>query len=380
MPRTPVLSILFIAAAVSSASAAPPSPIDGVLFGFPGFTRAPGSAASVALAGADRWLGDEAFDNPAAAPPKGLLLTPVLQRVSRQDLRADNRNYDETSVYLDVLGGWLAQPLGSAMLTLYAHQPLVRHESVAFTRGINAIQPAALRASADMREYRAGLAVSQAFGALRIGVAAEYTGRDDTYEYEEVSGDPGSGLRVAEFSGGAVGAQAGLRWTSSAPWGGPMIVGAAARWLPEIEVDGTAQYTLLAGDSSATFTATRESGFEGGVSVEVPAGPSFRAFASAGGRTASAWEGFGVTEGDQFEWRVGGAFHAEGDPWTVRFGIGQEQQTDVPESRAGVLGLGIGWELDGFSIAFGAIRRTLERAEQPTSYEDRIVGSVHVPF
>jgi hypothetical protein len=379
MPRfLPVILLSFCACA--TASAAPPSPINSGLFAFPGLTRAPGSAASAALAGSDRWLGDEPFDNPAADPGPGLLLTPVLQRVSRQDLRADNRNYDETAVFLDVLGGWLAQPAGGYTFSLYVHQPLVRHENVAFTRGINAVQPAVIRGAADMREYRAGLAVSRAFGPLRLGIGGEWTARDDAYEYEETSGSPESGLRLAEFSGGAPGAQAGARWTSSLPWGGPLIVGAAARWVPELEVDGTVSYTLLTGDSAGTFAATREAGWEGGLSAEIAAGPTFRVYASAGGRSAAEWDGFGVTEGAQAEWRIGGAFHDPREPWTVRFGLGQEHQTDVGESRAGVLGLGIGWDLDGVIVDFGVIRRTLERAEQPTSYEDRLAGSARVSF
>jgi hypothetical protein len=102
--------------------------------------------------------------------------------------------------------------------------------------------------------------------------------------------------------------------------------------------------------------------------------------ASLGGRTGQDWDGFGVRDGVLLEWRVGGEFRAPEAPWTFRIGLGQEQQQDVPESRSGALGLGFGWDFDGVRVDVGALRRTLERDAQPTSYEDRLIGSVVMAF
>jgi hypothetical protein len=371
--------LLFVAVTVTAAHAAPPSPIASSLFGFPGQTLAPGSGRTAALAGANRWLGDEPFHNPAVAAD-GVVLTPVLQRVSRQDLRSDNRQYDETSVFFDVLGGWAARSMGAWSGAIYAHQSLLRHENFAFTRGPNIVPPGTVAGQADVREYRAGLAVSRSSGPWRFGLAGEWSGRDDTYETNETSGSPSSGFSHADFSGSAIGFQGGARWDGAAPWGAALAVGAGARFVPSLELEGTQQLNLLTGDSTAAIRATRESGWEGGLSSRLAIGPTFDAMASLGGRTAQTWDGFGVTDGALFEWRIGGEFHAPEEPWTFRFGLGQEHQTDVAESRTGVLGLGLGWDFDGVVIDVGAIRRTLRRDTQPTSYEDRFVGSVVIAF
>ena len=70
-----------------------PSPLDGTIFSFPSSIAGPGSAVSAGPAMAGRWLVDEPFYNPAVAPRKTVSLSPVIQRVSRQDLRADNHQY-----------------------------------------------------------------------------------------------------------------------------------------------------------------------------------------------------------------------------------------------------------------------------------------------
>jgi hypothetical protein len=134
------------------------------------------------------------------------------------------------------------------------------------------------------------------------------------------------------------------------------------------------------GDSTGAFSVTREKGFEGGLSAAVDATPTFRVMASLGGRAGQDWDAFGVRDGTLFEWKAGGEFHAPDVPWTFRFGFGQEQQKDVAESRSGVLGLGFGLDFDGTRVDVGAVRRTLERDAQPTSYEDRVIGSIVLEF
>jgi hypothetical protein len=92
------------------------------------------------------------------------------------------------------------------------------------------------------------------------------------------------------------------------------------------------------------------------------------------------WDGFGVAEGAAAEWRIGWEYQEPGGPWSLRIGLGQEQQSDVPEARAGVIGLGFGWNPEGTGIDIGILHRTIKRADQPTSYDDRIVASVGIAF
>jgi len=67
-------------------------------------------------------------------------------------------------------------------------------------------------------------------------------------------------------------------------------------------------------------------------------------------------------------------------PWALRFGLGMEQQADVPETRAGTIGLGIGYDMDGVILDFGLLHRSVERSGQPRSYDDRVIGGVRVDF
>lgn len=373
-------SVLLSAALAAPAPADAPSPLDSGVFGFPGQTSAPGSARSAALGRSDRWLGEEPFDNPAVFTTSRISITPALQRVSRQDLRAGNRNYNETSAFVDFAGAWAGFSAGEIGLAVYAHQPVIRLESFAFERGTSAAIPGAVKGDNTQREYRAGVAVSAPVGALRVGLGAELTGRSDTYELQEISGSPESGMRELEFSGTAVGGQGGVRWESEAPWGGPLRVGVAGRWVPAMSVDATQTLTLLVGDSTSRFTAERDAGWDAGFSASIPAGETFRVLASFGGRSEREWTGLDLTEGSGTEWRLGGEFHDERDPWTFRFGVGQEFQSDVPEERAGIVGLGFNWDFEGLLLDVGVMRRTLQRDGSPTSYDDRLLASAIVTF
>ena len=60
----------------------------------------------------------------------------VLQRMSRQDLRADNRQFDEQGAFIDFGGGWLSVPVGGLGLVAYAYQPVLRLEDNAYSRGV----------------------------------------------------------------------------------------------------------------------------------------------------------------------------------------------------------------------------------------------------
>ena len=107
---------------------------------------------------------------------------------------------------------------------------------------------------------------------------------------------------------------------------------------------------------------------------------AFRVLASLGGRTAQAWDGFGVSVGRAVSWSSGLEYEEPEQPWTVRFGLGQEQQVGVPEPRAGVYALGLGWKADALRLDLGVLRRSFERAGKATSYDDRVVAGVTVGF
>lgn len=380
MSRIPALACLLIVLPLDSGAAAPPEPIDATLFAFPGATANPASAASAGVALADRWLGDRPFDNPAIARARGLEVSGLLLRVSRQDLRADNRQYDEQAAYLDGAGAYVALPAGPLALALYASQPSLRREQNAFQRGEQGgpTAPAVVQTSSELREARAGASVSAGSRQWRFGAGAEWTNHDESYQYIEQSGSPDAGQRDVSFSGTGFGYQAGARWQSEVPDGA--AVGVGFRFLPQIDLDGDQTFATLVRDTTIPVSARLESATELGASARFGVAPGFQVLLGGGMRTARGWEGFGVESGETTSWTVGGLYHDPETPWTVRFGVGQEHQDSVPEPRAGTIGLGIGWRWDTSVLDFGLVHRSLERRDQPTSADDRIVVSYQTSF
>src|SRR6266404_3351172 len=86
----------------SLALAQPPVPIDGARYAFPGAVPSPASAISAGLALADRWLGDDPFANPAIPSGRAIAVSGLARRVSRQDLRAENREFSDDAGYFDL--------------------------------------------------------------------------------------------------------------------------------------------------------------------------------------------------------------------------------------------------------------------------------------
>lgn len=363
----------------SDAVAQLPAPLgEGWLYPFPGALPGPASAASAGLALSDRWLGEEPFDNPAAAPARGIMVAPVFQRVKRQDLPADYE-YDEIEGYLDLAGGWLSLPVRGVGVTLYAFEPVLRLEDAAFTTRDDPDQvliPRVFAATSSARELRAGLALSHAWRDARFGAAVEWTRREDSYDFNEVQPQPG--LRHVDFSGDGIGFQAGAR----VPVASAIVLGGALRYVPALDLSGqkSAPSPGLAEDLVQPVSATRDAGWEGGVSARWTVSDAFRVLASLGGRTAQAWDGFGVSVGRAVSWSAGFEYEEPEQPWTFRFGLGQEQQVGVPEPRAGVYALGLGWKADDLRLDLSVLRRSFERAGKATSYDDRVVAGVTVGF
>ena len=374
-------------AAIAAAGVAPragwaqPSPLDTGLWSFPGSASAPGSAISAARALADRWLGEQPFDNPAA-PLRGVSGSGVLERLSRQDLRSDNRHFSEQAAFFDFGGAWVAVPVRSVGLVAYAYQPLLRLEDNAFTRGEvgSPVQPASIRSNGTSRELRAGLAASKARGKARAGVAVEWTHRADAYEVSEQSGSPDQGLRHLDFSGDALGGQAGIAWGEDRLERHAFTFGIGARLVPRLSLDGTQRFSLLSGDSVGNVSAQRGSGFEAGASAGYRVQETFRILVGVGGKSGRDWDGLGVKSGAGLQWSVAGEFHDRRDPWTLRFGVGQEHERDVAEYRAGLIGLGLGWKLEHSAFDVGLLHRNMSTADHPTSFDDRLLVSATADF
>lgn len=380
-----LLLTLAVALASTAATAAPPSPLAPSLFAFPGFAESPASAASAGLALSDRWLAEDPFANPAVVPGLRVSASPALLRVNRQDLRAGNRNYDETAAFFDGAGFALGLPsFGGLGLALYAYQPVLRIEQNAYSRGRGTPDPgnppAIVQTEARTREARAGLAVSSRAGPGRFGVGIEWSQRKDSYEHHEDSGDPANaGTKRLEYSGGGISAQAGVRLDRGDSSAGAFSLGVGARFLPALAMDAHHTEDLLTGTLDETLRVERASGWELGSTARVLVRPSVRVFAAIGGRTGQRWEGLDLRTGSAWEWKLGWEYHDVRDPWTLRFGLGQERQSDVPEPRANVIGLGFGWHFAGSTVDAGVVRRTIARPAEPNSFDDRVVLSIRVP-
>ncbi len=366
------------------ARGSPPTPLAGSDFGFPGSVTHPASAASAGLALADRWLGDEPFGNPAAsAGPHGMAGGAML-RVSRQDLRAGNRNFDATPAFFDGAGLALGLPArGRLAFMLYAFQPVLRFEDTAYSRGTGtpdpATPPAVIQEHVSARELRAGLAIGCDLGLARAGFGLEWTHRQDLYRFVESSGSPASGSTRLELTGDGLSAQAGVRLDRGHSSAGAVRYGLAVRYLPGLHLEAPHAETLQVGSTIDTLRARRQAGWELGVSARAVVSPAFRVLAALGGRTAQRWEGLDVRAGGAWEWKLAGEFHDERDPWTLRFGFGQERQSDVPEPRADVMGFGFRWQFAPAAVELGLVHRTLRRADAPNSFDDRLVLSVRTP-
>jgi hypothetical protein len=367
------------------AAASPPSPLSPAQFAFPGWLETPITARSAGLALADRWLANEPFANPAIVPGLRLTASPALLRVSRQDLRAHNRGFDETAGHFDVAGASLTLPSGERLgIALYAFQPVLRFEDNAYSRGLGtpdpANPPALIQSHASARELRAGLALSGGTSRARIGVGIEWVRREDSYRTTEESGDPANaGTKQLEFSGDGIGFQLGARLERGDATPRGLRAGIAVRVVPALRVEGRHDQILLTGSTHDTVRATRAAGWEAGATVSWMARPTYRLLAAVGGRSAQRWEGIDLRAGPAWEWKLAWEYRDPEGPWAFRLGLGQEGQSEVPEPRALAVGLGLGRWWEGLAVDVGVAHRTVSRDGEPNSFDDRVVFTVSVP-
>ncbi len=381
LPRV-VACLLATLALVAAARAGAPAPLSNPVYGFPlpGDFAAPSNAASAGLSLADRWLGDSPFENPAAKLTQGVLVSPVFQRISRQDLTSANRNVDQNAGYPDIAGGYLSLPVRRWGVVLYAWQPVLRLEQQAYSQGPIAA-PAAISQQALQREIRAGVALSHGLGErLRFGFAGEYLSRNDSYETHEQSGSPNAGDRVLEFSGSSFGAGAGLAYARDPdkPWGS--WFGAVLHYSSQLELSGTLDEQLVSGSNQLAFTAKRDAEITGGASARVTVAPATRIVAGVTMRSGADWSGFDFGTGTGASYGVGLDWKDEELPWGARFGVGQESNPDAIEKKAGLLSIGFTWVSGDLVLDIGLLHRNLDREGFPHSADDRAVGSIRFSF
>lgn len=365
-----------------AARAAAPAPLSNPAFGFPvpGDQPAAANGASAGLSLADRWLGDSPYENPAAAPRKGVEISPLFQRVNRQDLAATNRSTKQNRGYPDAAGGSIGTAFGSWGATLYAWQPVLRLEQLNYSSGPIAT-PAQIDQEALQRELRAGLALSRAFGPnLRIGVAGEFAHRSDSYTTIEQSGSPFAGTRVLELSGDGIGASVGFTYQKDVEqtWGN--WIGAAIHYNHDLDLTGTLDEKLTAGDSNAPVAVTRKSEISGGASARVTVAPATRIVVGVSGRSGAEWSEFGLKSDPGVAYSIGLDWKDSELPWGARFGVGQESNPGALEEKSGLLSAGFTWVSGDLVIDLGLLHRNLARDGFAHSADDRAVASVRFAF
>ncbi|MEO5988290.1 MAG: hypothetical protein ABIU54_09845 [Candidatus Eisenbacteria bacterium] len=375
------LALIALVAVPTHASAPPPLNIAG-RFTFPAAATSPGDAVSAGLARSDRWIGMAPFDNPALAPARGVVVSPLAMHGNRQDLSAANREFEQTFVLLDFAGASLTVPIRAVSVSLYAWQPVIRREEMAFNLGNGVIvgPPARLALQGEARESIAGLALSLGHGDWRWGVAGEWRRRADQYASTETSGSPESGKRDLAFDGSGISGGAGFTWRHQPDqkWG--WRVGGAVHVSPALDVTGQSVNTLLTGDTTIAVSATREGLWGGGLSARLTLSAETHVFATAGSRTSEEWTGLGFKTGAASEWRAGIEYRDSETPYAVRAGLGMERFPGSSEPKAGVIGLGFSLYSGETVFDLGLTHRTLSLPESPNSYDTRLLGSVRVSF
>ncbi len=378
--RVAALSLCALAL-VPAAHAGAPAPLSNARYGFPlpGDYPAAANAASAGLALSDRWLGESAYENPAATVRRGLEVSPLFQRVSRQDLAAKNRDLVQTRGYPDLAGLSLSLPTKHWGVVLYAWQPVLRLEQLGYSAG-PLVSPAAIQQQALQREIRGGVALAHGVRGVRVGVAGEWVHRDDSYETHEQSGSPSAGDRVLKFTGDAWAGSAGVAWSKDPdrPWGN--WVGAALHYGSQLNVSGTTAYQLTSGDSAGTFEATRAAEWSGGVSTRVTVAPATRVVAGVSVRSGADWRGFDFGTSGGAAWGLGLDWKDSELPWGARFGVGQEANPGAVEKKTGLLSAGFTWVSGDLTIDIGLLHRNLAREGSPSSADDRAVASVKLAF
>ena len=277
-----------------------PQPIDPLsLFVFPGATAQPASADHrPSLALADRWLGDRAVrQSRACTVARAGSRVSLLQRVNRQDLRADNRDFDERVGVLQLRRGvdrCADRPGDDPRRT--DSNPGSGSRGTR-SRAASWERPASSRARSESsltaREMVGGVSGSFRLGVLSLGAAAERP-RFATIATRprRHQGSPTSGTRSVDFSGSV----SRYRWRARRVRARRRSAGhdrAPPGACRRSRSPASVTEDLLVG--SLTEDVSYAAGWRR--RLDRGPGPAGR-FASSPGparRTAQDWDGFGVT-------------------------------------------------------------------------------------
>jgi len=374
------LAAFALACPAHAQAQAPPPPLADTTFGFPvpGDYVTPATATSAGLALADRWLGSSVYENPAARMARGIEVTPVVQRTSRQDLSSSNRDFEQTFAYFDLAGLALSLPAGQWGLVLYGWQPVLRLEEQTYTTGPQ-IAPAQVHQLDTQREVRAGGAISHGLGAMRVGVAAEWVHRDDKYESHTQSG-LGQDDIVTDFKGDGYGVGGGVTFAKDTSRVLGYALGGAVHYSADIPLTGTVVQDLAVGDTTYAFTATRGKEWSGGVSAKMMVSPATWVVLGLSGRSGQAWDGFGVATTAGGGWSAGLDWKDDELPWGARFGVGQEWNPGALEKQSGLVSIGFTYVSNGLVMDVALFHRNLDREGFAHSADNRALLSVKVGF
>ena len=373
------MALVLASAVAPMAHAAVPTPLDLLRFSFPGSLTTPSNAISAGFALSDRYV-DDVANNPAAHIERGVIASPQLIRVSRQDLSAANRDFDQRFASVDFAGATIGLPVRSVDVTLFAWQPQLRAENESYTIGNKNLlnSPGHVSNDATLRELRGGIALGFGRGDVRFGVSGEFNHRDDDYQTLETSGSPQSGTREATFSGDAIGGGLGVTWAKHPELKHGWRAGAAVHMVGALDATGTSVATLLADTTKTNFKVTRDATWQAGASARWSLSTLSGVYASVGARSAEKWDTFALETKMASDWGLGIDYRDPETPYAFRAGVGQEVQPGAPEPRAATIGLGFSWYSGDTIFDIGLTHRTISRGDAPKSSDDRLVGSVRV--
>ncbi len=368
----------------TAACRALPFPIAATGSPFPGSALEPYSARAAGSALAEFWLeGPEG--NPAAALGEtGMSVSGLFLSLNRQDLRAAYRQFDEAAGTFEIAGVRIREASFAVPLAAYLVHPVRRDETQAYLVGDVTAPPAARRAHFSVRETRAGLAAAWpwtvAEGRFAAGVAGEWLRREDHYGLEESSAALSAGTSKLDWDGETWAFQAGARWEGRGPEKERRLAaGLAWRHTGPLDLSGTRSAQLAGGDTVEDLAVEREPIDQLGASLQAEVHPAITLTVGAGWSGRERYPGI-AAGGTGAIGSLSLHYHDARDPWAAWVGFGEQQQRGVPEPRAGLLGVGFSWSWKQAQVEGGALRRTIDVATGPRSFDYRLLGTLRVAF
>ena len=309
------------------------------------------------------------------------MVAPVFLRVKRQDLPADYRNYDESGGLPRCrrAAGSRCPCAGIGVAALRVRARAAPGGRRVHEREPDVVPRRHLHEPRAARARRAPASRSRApwrGGALRRGASSGRGATTPTTSTRSrAARSRGSATRTSRATASASRpgrARAGRPRAST--------LGGALRYVPALELSGEQELPVARG-SRGPSRPRAQAGWEGGLSARLAVTEAFRVLASLGGRTAQAWDGFGVTAGPRGELeRRARLRRRSSSPGRSASAWARSSRTACP-SRARACSPGTGLEARRAAAGRGRCCAARSRARaRPTSYDDRVVASATVGF